>query len=65
MIRKQSRMKGNDVERLRKQRGKHWGQESIWYVRTYELPSILGVRRTNCWLKLTDGVRFVTFAFII
>ena len=45
MIRKQSRMEGNNVEGLRKERGKHWDQESIWYVRTYELPSTLGVRR--------------------
>ena len=50
MIRKRSRMKGNDVERLRKQRGKHWRQENSWYVRTYELPSILGVRRKGTGL---------------
>ena len=38
------------MERLKKQRGKHCGQEGIWYVRTYELPSILGVRRKGTGL---------------
>ena len=41
----QSRMKGNDVERLRKKREEHWVQESTWYVSTYELPSTLEDRR--------------------